>query len=51
MGQFQRQKGGAWEACGEPEDDPAATATNIASLKFGQAFTLRLALAVLQANV
>lgn len=47
MGQFQCQKGDGWEAFGELEDYLAATATNIASLKFGQAFTLRLALAIL----
>ncbi|NOS70264.1 MAG: hypothetical protein HOP33_10070 [Verrucomicrobia bacterium] len=41
--QIQRAKGGAWETVGELADYPATTATNNGNLKFGQAFTLRLA--------
>jgi DUF1680 family protein len=41
--QIQREKGGAWETVGELADYPATTATSSASLKSGQAFTLRLA--------
>ncbi len=40
--QIQRGKGSAWESVGELADYPATTATDKASLKRGQKFTLRL---------
>ena len=41
--QIQREKGGQWETIGELADYPGTTATSNANLKFGQAFTLKLA--------